>query len=256
LIGHSDMEEQNNTAGEEYSKVEELEFTDSNNLQKNTNTNFQLSQTHITILFFAILLILFSVTFIVCLIVLINKSSGTTVITRRFQSFTVEFDPIKSRTIRSIQHTWIHPGTRPSRNYFRPDPDFKLKNDDYIRSGFDKGHLSPWMILGNESQTIINVVPQIPCHNQQVWRFFEEYVRDNYKNRTIVTYPRYDDEKTFQHNGKIFYIPSHMCKVIEGVGYYCMEHKIETCVTQPSKNWCKLLTPQLPNISEECKFKH
>jgi hypothetical protein len=251
------MDEKNETqVGEEYSRVEELEV-DSNHLKK--NPKFEISQILFSILIFAIILILLSLTFLGCFIVLTNKSTGklkdANIITRKFKSFTVEFDPIKSRVLRSIQHTWIRPGTRPSRNYFRPDPAFNLKDADYVRSGFDKGHLSPWMILGNESQTIVNVVPQIPCHNQQVWRFFEEYVRDNYRNRTIVTYPRYDDENSFHHNGKIFYIPSHMCKVIEGIGYYCMEHKIETCVTQPSRNWCKLLTPKLPNISEDCKFK-
>ncbi len=79
-------------------------------------------------------------------------------------------------------------GDTTRRNPFAPDPQLagkpRAELDDYRGSGFDRGHLAP---AGNQarSQTakdetffLSNMTPQVPQHNQQIWRELEELTRD------------------------------------------------------------------------------
>ena len=77
--------------------------------------------------------------------------------------------------------------TRASRsNKFRPDPDAKgasALNEDYSKTGFDKGHLAPagdmkWSHRAmQESFYFSNICPQEPGLNRGVWRVLEEQCR-------------------------------------------------------------------------------
>lgn len=77
--------------------------------------------------------------------------------------------------------------TRYSRsNKFVPDPDVKgatAMNEDYSRTGFDKGHLAPagdmkWSAKAmRESFYFSNICPQIPGLNRGIWRELEEQCR-------------------------------------------------------------------------------
>ena len=59
----------------------------------------------------------------------------------------------------------------------------QARHTDYLKSGFDRGHLCPsddrdGTADENESTFLLtNVVPQAPTLNRQAWRFLEEYAR-------------------------------------------------------------------------------
>ena len=81
---------------------------------------------------------------------------------RNFTHYQVEYEVAKNRPFRSIQTSWVpNVGKRPNDN-FQEEKDFtNIENKDFVGSGFDKGHLSPWAILGPESMSILNMVPNI-----------------------------------------------------------------------------------------------
>jgi endonuclease G len=71
-------------------------------------------------------------------------------------------------------------------NKFMPDPLVKTKtaNDkDYVRSGYDRGHLAPAADMGWSAATMAesfyfsNISPQVPAFNQGIWKHLEEQVR-------------------------------------------------------------------------------
>jgi endonuclease G, mitochondrial len=72
-------------------------------------------------------------------------------------------------------------------NKFLCDPLVKSEtacNADYLRSGFDKGHLAPAADMGwsatamKESFYFSNMSPQDPSFNRGIWKRLEELVRD------------------------------------------------------------------------------
>ncbi len=74
-----------------------------------------------------------------------------------------------------------------SREYSRFVRDPALSNGvtdgDYVRTGFDRGHMkpaedSPSQEAMNESHLMSNIAPQYGNHNQQTWRTLEEAVSD------------------------------------------------------------------------------
>lgn len=80
-------------------------------------------------------------------------------------------------------------------NKFLCDPLVKSEtacNADYLRSGFDKGHLAPAADMGwsatamKESFYFSNMSPQDPSFNRGIWKRLEELVRDwAIQNNTI-----------------------------------------------------------------------
>ncbi|MGD1839772.1 MAG: DNA/RNA non-specific endonuclease [Thermonemataceae bacterium] len=61
---------------------------------------------------------------------------------------------------------------------------YRVDDDDYVNSGFNRGHLCP---SGDRTNTPVdnsatflmtNIIPQAPDNNQGPWRDFEEYTRD------------------------------------------------------------------------------
>eukprot|EP01080_Neovahlkampfia_damariscottae_P012544 gene12544-6365_t len=162
----------------------------------------------------------------------------------KFPHFTIKFDVDKQRPIASTQFGW-NTNHSSSRGHWKSNPVSVITTEDfkYLKhkgSPMDRGHLSPFATLGKESMTIINVVPQYSCHNQIIWRLFEEFVTKHYKDEVIVTYPKYNEEEYLDRvNGRL-YVPSHICKTIRGIDY-CMPHNLEIC----RKKWCEHLTPKL-----------
>ena len=86
-------------------------------------------------------------------------------------------------------------------NNFLPDPlvaSGTADDDDYLKSGFDRGHLAPaadmkWSEqVMKESFYYSNMSPQIPSFNRGIWSALEEQVRNwakEYDSLYIVTGP-------------------------------------------------------------------
>lgn len=90
-----------------------------------------------------------------------------------------------------LNSSWL--GSVPRSNNFRPDdtlPDDwnRVTPTDYIRSGYDKGHMIPsgdrTNNLENNAATFLmtNIVPQAADNNQGYWADLENYCRDVVKN--------------------------------------------------------------------------
>ncbi len=71
-------------------------------------------------------------------------------------------------------------------NKFLPDPlvkTFSANNNDYINSGYDRGHLAPASDMGWSATTMAesfyysNMSPQVPSFNRGIWKKMEELVR-------------------------------------------------------------------------------
>lgn len=85
-----------------------------------------------------------------------------------------------------LDNTWI--GTAPRQDDFRPDPAlpagwYQVTSEDYIGSGYDRGHMSPsgdrTRSIPDNSATFLmtNIVPQLAANNQGAWEDFESYLR-------------------------------------------------------------------------------
>jgi endonuclease G len=92
------------------------------------------------------------------------------------------------------------------KNNFKPDgdlsPEDRAELDDYLNSGFDRGHQAPSEDFGasqdmmDESFFLSNMAPQVGAgFNNGIWKVLEEKVRDWVKSRNrliIITGPVYD----------------------------------------------------------------
>jgi endonuclease G len=132
-------------------------------------------------------------------------------------------------------------GKEPRDNGFVPDPSIKgnqATDDDYRRSGWDRGHLAPaadmkWSKEAmEESFYLSNVSPQNSNLNRGVWKSIEELVRKNAKEHgklLVVTGPVFTSLKGLGSIGKNkVMIPNGFYKVIlaydngyHGIGFYC-----------------------------------
>jgi endonuclease G len=88
--------------------------------------------------------------------------------------------------------------------FFAPDPlipgtDFKV---DYLKSGYDRGHLTPAADMGYSMETMVqsffysNMSPQLPRFNRGVWKKLEMQVRNwavENDSLYIVTGPIFSD---------------------------------------------------------------
>jgi len=72
------------------------------------------------------------------------------------------------------------------KNRFRDDKDIETgssHSDDYIRSGYDRGHLKPAGVEPcdqdriDETFNMVNISPQHPSFNRGIWRKLENYER-------------------------------------------------------------------------------
>lgn len=78
-------------------------------------------------------------------------------------------------------------GNAKRKNNFRPDPmvsNASASPDDYIKSGYDRGHLCPaadmkWSDSAmSETFFMSNMSPQVPYFNRGIWKKLEEKVRN------------------------------------------------------------------------------
>ena len=132
-------------------------------------------------------------------------------------------------------------GEEPRDGDFTPDPDVRgcqAADDDYRRSGWDRGHLAPaadmkWSEQAmKESFYLSNISPQNNNLNRGVWKSIEELTRNaakRYNNVLVVTGPVFKSEKgkgTIGDNKVV--IPDAFYKVLlindfghKGIGFYC-----------------------------------
>jgi len=164
-------------------------------------------------------------------------------------------DPEKKTPIWVIEHLTKEKaeGTLPRYNKFQADPDLekgkRAELSDYIKSGYDKGHMAPSADMRWDQQAMVecfylsNMVPQVgKGMNQGIWKILEENVRtwaivrgDLY----IFTGPIYDGEvqKTVGKN-KVA-VPTHLYKII-----YDPNKKEAIAFIMPNK---ELNTKDMPN---------
>jgi endonuclease G len=100
-------------------------------------------------------------------------------------------------------------GSEVRTNRFKPDPEVKTKtatNQDYVHSGYDKGHLAPAADMAyhpkamEESFYFSNISPQTPSFNRGIWKSLEEKVRQwtlEMDTLHVITGPILDSVKTF-----------------------------------------------------------
>ena len=110
-------------------------------------------------------------------------------------------------------------------NNFKKDPKVKTGSalpSDYLRSGYDRGHLAPaadlsWSLISmQESFYMSNMSPQKPGFNRGIWKKLESYVRYwAYENKSIyvVTGGILDSVQTSIGESNVG-IPSYYYKVI------------------------------------------
>ncbi|MDQ9171998.1 DNA/RNA non-specific endonuclease [Oxalobacteraceae bacterium R-40] len=92
---------------------------------------------------------------------------------------------------------------------------------DYVRSGYDRGHLAPNGDMDSEtaqqeSFSLANIIPQHPKNNQRIWAAIEEAVRDYTEVEGqvyIVTGPIFEGESLKRLNGRVL-IPTSVYKAI------------------------------------------
>jgi DNA/RNA endonuclease G (NUC1) len=95
--------------------------------------------------------------------------------------------------------------------FFAPDPlisgtDFKI---DYLKSGYDRGHLAPAADMGYSMETMVqsffysNMSPQVPRFNRGVWKKLEmqgihptNHILPKFKNLLTFVLKKKDNEST------------------------------------------------------------
>jgi len=110
-------------------------------------------------------------------------------------------------------------------NKFYLDPllsNHQASNNDYKKSGYDKGHLAPAADMSRsievmkESFYFSNISPQNPQFNRGVWKKLEEMVRvwaKKYKSIYIVTGPILDTFENYIGKSKIA-VPKYFYKTV------------------------------------------
>lgn len=110
-------------------------------------------------------------------------------------------------------------------NNFHPDdhlaPADRAELKDYVRSGYDRGHMAPSGDMPTEnaqyeSFSLANMVPQHPKNNQVIWEGIEEAVRKlalDAGEVYVVTGPVFAGESLERLNGRVL-VPSHVYKAI------------------------------------------
>jgi endonuclease G, mitochondrial len=140
-------------------------------------------------------------------------------------------------------------------NQFRKDPLLKSKsanNGDYLKSGYDKGHLIPANDLCfslqsmTESFYFTNISPQVPNFNRGVWESLEEQVRGwvNQKDSLyIITGPVFLNVQGYIGQNKIA-VPGYFYKII----YSPKDKSMIGFVLPNKKNISKNLSNYVYNI--------
>ena len=109
---------------------------------------------------------------------------------------------------------------------FRPDPEIPSGSatpDDYIQSGYDRGHLAPAADMAfsvrtmSESFCMSNISPQLPGFNRGVWSRLEKQIRHFAKREkliVVVTGPILSTGKTVSIGASRITVPQYYYKVV------------------------------------------
>jgi endonuclease G len=96
----------------------------------------------------------------------------------------------------------------------------RAEPDDYRRSGFDRGHMSPsgdmsTDIAQNESFSLANMVPQNPCHNEVMWEGIESAVRALALDTEVfvITGPAFSGDEIQTLDERVF-VPTNIFKAV------------------------------------------
>ena len=96
-----------------------------------------------------------------------------------------------------------------------------LNTQDYINSGYDRGHMTPAADLCYKKEItfdMINIAPQNPQFNQKIYRSFEDWIRNNYVGYVVVTtmLQKWGNEegKVITLNNKKTYYAAGFCKIV------------------------------------------
>lgn len=121
-------------------------------------------------------------------------------------------------------------------NRFYTDNDARgwvARDEDYRRSGFDRGHLAPaadmaWSVMSmRESFGFSNISPQRPAFNRGIWKKLEEAVRGfalRYDSVWIATGPVFTSPDTLKVHSRIT-VPGAFYKALmikDGKGVQCI----------------------------------
>ena len=126
----------------------------------------------------------------------------------------------------------------------RLPPAERANLSDYVRSGFDRGHLSPSGDMATpESQqdsfSLANMVPQAPQLNRNLWAAIEEAVRKLARQDDslyVVTGPVFQGAQLQQLRGRVL-VPTAVYKAVydpargRGAAYLCPNENDATCQT-------------------------
>ncbi|MDP1621574.1 MAG: DNA/RNA non-specific endonuclease [Bacteroidales bacterium] len=126
-----------------------------------------------------------------------EPNTGSQVITH--QGYTLSYNPVFN-VAEWVAYELTAEETIPvvkRNNRFIPDPllsSVSASNSDYIKSGYDRGHLAPsadmcysYQAMA-ESFYLSNMAPQVPAFNRGIWKNLEEQVRQwaNVDNAVFV----------------------------------------------------------------------
>lgn len=109
-------------------------------------------------------------------------------------------------------------------NNFHADPnlpsDERAELSDYVRSGFDRGHMAPAGDMTtpqgmDESFSLANMVPQNSDNNRNLWESIERAVRDYSERQEIyvVTGPLFQGENLQALKGRVL-VPTDIAKAV------------------------------------------
>ncbi len=100
-------------------------------------------------------------------------------------------------------------GTTCNSTYFKADPYYidTLKDNDYTKTGYDRGHLVPKEDYGCDTNIISNAVPMVPDFNRGIWKSSEYMIRKYYPNHLTYKGCEYSDNYIITPTLKRLYIP-------------------------------------------------
>ncbi len=156
----------------------------------------------------------------------IPRSSDTTLRVHYRQAFSYGFSPHYRQSLWvAYQFLSSELTKRVGRsNRFTSDPyeSESATNEDYKRSGFDKGHLAPAADMHwnpeamRQSFYFTNISPQLPALNRGGWKYLENQVREwtrRYDTLYVVTGPLFLKTLTYIGKNQIP-VPSHFYKAL------------------------------------------
>lgn len=147
------------------------------------------------------------------------------------KAYAVEFNPSTLTPMWSVEHLMgnVTMGAEERSNDFRADPDlpFWSRSDlvDYLKSGYDRGHMSPAGDFRQDSTEmsqsfyLSNMVPQVGVgNNRDIWDDLEKMVRKwsrTHGELYVITGPIYNHELGLAYIGKHHVaVPTHLYKII------------------------------------------